>query len=421
MAIGRYRISYMGAVLLTIVTLFMAFQPRRPGLNLWADFVTGLSQSTVVTGPLAAGFAAIVVSSWTKSATPRIRVATKSGWLILLRALNALLVPLLVSFPLSVFLVGIYSYLTGTYGAPHPPWLLCLWACSIGAIGFGASLGFVLAGRWYVAPLASLLFLGGHILASSLDLRFGVRSLFPTVVNQDTEFAIYFSDTMLAQAALFISVSALMVVLAFQSVTRKLARSASLTVLLLLFSIYSGALVLNRNGQYLTGFNHRDFVCGGDALVICLNRGYADGLHPLSEAFTTPMNRVDGTPLAPALLEQNVQGVGDEPSQGARSIYIESIDEDGISLAVYRYFETYGGVTSCMESTRTTEQVLATLIVTGWLAGYDEVGFSESPKSSIEWQKWNGLHELSEHVAIDWFNTHYVEFMDCTLTLSDLP
>lgn len=175
----------------------------------------------------------------------------------------------------------------------------------------------------------------------------------------------------------------------------------------------AGTLVVS-NGQYTTGFNSRDFACEGQQVVICLNKGYQAAYEPLSEAIDYMNLRVAGTPVEARLLEQNVEGYGDEPSPNARSIYLEQLDTpNDISFVVERYLQAYGSP-NCMFSTGSEATV--NLFVNSWLSEshfYDEAIANDA--------RYQSLLALDAKEGAEWFKKNYAKYASCDLKFKDLP
>jgi len=401
--------------------IYMAFESRRTGLNLWPDLVSGLSQSTVITGPLASGVCAWASSRWAAPAADRIRSASRSSASIRFAHAAETIGPVVAAFPAAVLVLAIYGMTTGAYGFPFIPWLLALWSCLLAAASFGYAFGMALGARWFTSVAAAIAFFALYLLSQSIGLPHGVRSLFPAVIDRDTAFARYLPESMWGQAVLFTAVS-LLLITAADPARRRLTPPAGIAVAFLaVLAVGGGALVVHSNGQYLTGYNSRDFVCSGAQPEICLNRGYAAAHAPLHEEFARFEEKTRGTTLAPVLLEQNVEGIGDAPSPGARSVYLDGVDADGLRLSVFSYATKYGGQQACMDEGTPYQRILAVAIVDAWLAGFDEYGPGElepTAPGAAEWARMSGV-PVAEGNA--WLRTHESEYLSCTLSLGDLP
>jgi hypothetical protein len=124
--------------------------------------------------------------------------------------------------------------------------------------------------------------------------------------------------------------------------------------------------------------------------------------------------RVDGTPLRATRLEQNVEGVGDDPAPGARSIYLEQFaSQMDLNFAVFRYVSKYGAPQGCQAN---QESAVATLYVNSWLSGY-YYSLDGMPEPS----RLQALRSLTAKQGNKWFRDHSDSYFDCTLTLSALP
>lgn len=410
-----------GAVFASLMVYF-AMMGRDAGLNLWANLVSGLSESTVITGPLAAGVCAWEAARWKGPAAARLVVASRPIWQIRLRHAAESSGPIVLAFPAALLVLAGYGVATGTYGAPFVPWLLALWACLILAASFGYAVGIVLGSRWYTAPLAVLSFFGLYVGIQSWNLPFGVRSLFPVITNLDTEFVRYIPATMWGQIALFGALSLLLLILANPVRGGRRTGTMVACTAAAAAAFAGGAVVISTNGQYVTGYNSRDFVCEGTAPDICLNRGYAEAYPQLAQRFALLNEKVAGTSLVATRLEQNIEGIGDAPAAGARSVYLEEVNDEGMDFSVFRYVNKYGdGPTCWSEDEPAYDQYLAGMLVDLWLTEYDAYGFAEYDELTPGYAELQRMQQLSVAEGNAWLRQHERAYLDCTLTLSDLP
>ncbi|WP_243233063.1 hypothetical protein [Microbacterium sp. CIAB417] len=400
--------------------IWLALSGGRTGLNLWSDLVTGLSESSVLTGPLAAGFTAWFASRWASPARARMENGSRARPLVYLRSIAELLGPIVLAFPLAVLVLVIYAGLSGTYGAPSLSWLFSLWACLFVTAALGYMVGAVVGRRWFTAPLATLIVFGGYVLVQALPLKQGGRSLFPALPHRDTEFARYIDATMWSQVLLFSAAGFLFILIAASYRRRLRIPTAAAAAAAVVLAVVDGSVIISTNGQYLTGYNHRDFECSASPLTLCLNRGYAGAMQELESLFEEFNKKADGTPLVATVLEQNVEGIGDAPAQGARSVYLEGIDPDGLKLAVFRYVTKYGGYPACVEREAGYEQVTAVAIVDTWLADFDDYGLSQLDAQSLGFAEWQHFSQLSTEEGNAWLRDHEQDYLACNLSLSDL-
>lgn len=419
---ARHSSSVILGVLLAVVCPLIAISARHVGLNLWPDFVSGLSQSSAYTGVLAAGFCAWEAGRWARPGNARLPGSVRSPIGARISHASAVIAPAAGGFLIALAILATIGAVTGTYGAPFGPWLFALGAAQVFACASGYAVGAILGKRWFAPALAAALFLGAFILSRVAPVPYGVRSLFPVILNTDDTFIRYIAPTMWGQAGLFLSASMLLIVLIGGGWRRRRQLVASMGVAALVLAGLAGAgLVIATNGQYVTGHNGRDFVCAGSEPEICLNRGYADAMPSLQESFRTLNERAAGTTLTVTLLEQNGEGVGDAPSPGARSVYVETIDDPGIGLAVSRYLYKYGGLAACDVNSFDPIAYSAVSIVNTWLTGFDELGFDEFDETTPEGAAYARFMDLSVQEGNAWLRANEARYMACSLTFEDLP
>jgi len=201
--------------------------------------------------------------------------------------------------------------------------------------------------------------------------------------------------------------------------TRLIATVATAALVVVLTT--GSSMVLSTNGQYVSGFNSRDFVCEGSAPTICLNRGYGSAMAPLREEFALFNEKTAGTSLVARQLQQNSEGVGDEPPAGTRSVYIETIDSLGMTTAVSRYAAKYGGAVNCDFTAGNPEPFWAVSIVNAWLTGYDEMGFETFDVSAPGVAEFHRFLSLSVADGNAWLRANESAYLACTLTFDELP
>lgn len=405
---------------LTGMFIYFAFLPRRVGLNLWPDFVSGLSQATVLVGPIAAGACAVVASRVASPLASRLQVSARTPSVAVARQAVTTIAPIAVSFPLALLILGIYGAATGTYGTPSGPWLLAIASTVVVACSSGYFVGLLIGSRWFTAPVVAVGYFALYVILQSVPLPHGYRSLFPAIPNRDTEFAHYITQTTWAQVVLFLGIACLFALLARPRGVRVERALLIAAIPVAIASVVAGAVVVSTNGQYLTGYNSRDFVCDGSDPVICVNKGYAGALDGLTARFEVFETKTIGTSLQPQRLEQNVEGVGDEPSTGSRSIYIEGIDAAGLDQTVARYVTKYGGSYACSDDTPYPTFV-ATIIVDVWLSGVDQYGLDSLDSTAEGASEWNRFRLLTPTEGNEWLREHEQAYLTCNLTLADLP
>ncbi|MDR6166177.1 hypothetical protein QE367_000381 [Microbacterium paludicola] len=420
---ARHGFIVCGCLGLAGIFVFFGLSGGREGLHLWSDRVSGIGEATVVTGTVASGLAAWSASRWVDLAGDRIASSARPRSLVLLRHIASVVLPLVAAFPVALAVITAQAMVTKSYGAAYGPWLAAIAGTLLLAATGGYALGFIIGRRWFTAPLVAALFFGCYVFAQSSAPSFGVRSLYPVILNRDTEFARYYPETMLGQAGFFVALSIASFFLLVSMVTTGRRRWLSVVALFTAASLAAGSSigVLERNGQYLTGYNSRDFVCLGDAPVLCLNRGYAQALEPLHERFDSLNEKVAGTDLSATKLEQNVEGIGDQPSDGARSVYLEAIGDADLDFAVSRYVQKYGGLESCYRNERPYENLLALIIVDTWLSGFDEYGLDMAGEAELGAREWQRFKGASTTEGNRWLVDNADRYFSCEISLAELP
>lgn len=413
----RHSTTLAGSLLIAGIYVWLALSARAPGLNLWSDLVTGLSSASLYTGTVAAGFSAFEANRWSAAAADRLRGSARNRILVRVQHATAVILPLLLGYVLALFVLGIFAAASGTYGSPFIPWLLAFGAALLLAATFGYVVGRAIGARWYVAPAAALLFYGLFVLIRVAPLPFWTKSLYPVITNTDSVFVYHISATMWGQVAFFIGLgAALIVVASYRSKAGVAVTTVAGFVVCALLIVSGASTVAGTGGQYTTGHNPRDFVCQKGSATVCVNRGYASALPQLERQFQQLNARAAGTPLVATRLEQNVEGIGDAPQQGARSVYVEQVGSPmDMAFAAFRYAIKYGGTRSC-QSMGADESSLAVAYVDSWLSGYTT---DTGDLPGID--HYRALTALPTRQANAWFQAHQPAYFSCTLKLADLP
>lgn len=401
----------LGGILIAVIATTLALSRQTIGFNLWPDRVNGLTAASVLTGVVAAGVAAVEANRWEHANRWRLRMAARRQ--LVVRGGHALtvLLPLLLGYGLAVAIISVNAVFTGAYGSPSTLWLVSL-ACALllsGTMGYVA--GVALPYRWYVGPTVGLAFYITYVVIIIMNVPYGVLSLFPASVNFFTVFTGVITATVVSQIVFFVAVSALLFLLVG---LRQKTSAAALSGLIVLSAamVGAGATTVAANGQVTTGQNPGDFSCAGSNPELCVNTGYAAAGQALHSEFQRFNQLTAGTPLAASRLEQNVQGIGDNPSSGSRSVYLEQwASQSDLSFSVFRYVQKYGSLSECNDP----NNAFIIQQVNSWLSG-----FYESSAGADDNEISRRLASFSAADGAAWFQQNYRAYSSCTLTGADV-
>lgn len=407
--------TWWAGALVAVVEVGLALSARTPGLNLWADLVTGLSTAGLFSGVVAAGFAAFEAGRWAPVASQHGRATARSAALTRLLHAGVAAIPVLAGYLLALAVLTLCAIVTGTYGSPSVSWLVAIAATLVGATGFGWLVGMVGRGRWWVAPIAAVGFYAGYVIVSILPLPRGLQVLYPAVLAGDYVFVQPVLPTMLGITLFSLATAVIAVLVA--GVSRR--RSGRIAVLI---GAVAGVVALagvgaslSTGGQYTDTYNPDDFTCQHGGITVCLNPGYAAALPALHRQFAKVNRIAAGTPLAATRLEQNIEG-DPPPANGSRAIHLEQLaGPSDLTFAVYRYLTEYGISTSCRDTGAYTTGPRA--IVDLWLSGSTET----RPQNARETRQYQALRAFSTQEGNTWLRRHYRQYAACTLTSRDLP
>lgn len=413
----RQSFALFGGLLVFVVSFSLPLVTLTPGLKLWPDLVNGLSVASVYNGVVVSGIAAYEAAKWRTNNLDRVRLSSKSQLAIQAQHLCAIVMAQLVGFVLAVVALTIYAQINGFYGSPSIPWLGAIAAALVISAVFGYVIGFVLGTAWFVPPLVAVGYFFTYMMVRASALPNGIKAMYPSITENDHVFVKHLNSAMYGQIMLWLGLSLLLLLLVTRSTgigSRVQPSMMSLGGLAIAIAIGGAGTLVVSNGQYTTGYNSRDFSCEGQHVVICLNKGYQAAYEPLSEAIDYMNLRVAGTPVEARLLEQNVEGYGDEPSPNARSIYLEQLDTpNDISFVVERYLQAYGSP-NCIFSTGSEATV--NLFVNSWLS--DSHFYNEAIADDARYQS---LLALDAKEGAEWFKKNYAKYASCDLKFKDLP
>lgn len=402
----------LGGLLIALLGTALALSNHTAGFNLWPDRVNGLTNASVLMGVIAAGVSSIEANRWQHFQRVKLKTAFRPRLVARASHAVAVVLPSVVGFWIAVTIVSVQATFSGAYGAPS--WL---WLTSLGfGVAFAGTLGYavgsLLPHKWFVGPGTGILFYALYVVLLVSGLPYGIVSLFPASSNYDSIFTVKITSTLLGQSVFFVAASALtLLLIGFRRRRTPLALVSLGLVGLVL--VASSGVVIARHGQVTTGHNPGDFTCVGQTPVVCLNTGYATAGEALHAEFERLTDLTEGTPLAPERLEQNVQGIGDEPAPDSRSLYLEQwAARDDLTFSVFRYVKEYGGAMQCMSS----DGGYLEAQVDSWLAD-----FYESTAGSDDNAVSRRLAALTSEEGAHWFKSNYDAYASCSLTMDDLP
>lgn len=410
----RRSATLWAGVIIAGIEVWLALSARQPGLNLWADLVTGLSLASLYVGVIAAGFSAFEAGRWAPATSGHARGAARHPALVRMAHAAAAAVPILAGYLLALAVLGGYASLSGAYGAPSAGWLVALASGLLAAVGFGWVVGSVGRGLWWAAPAAAVLFFAFYVFVRALPLPYGVKVLYPVMLVPDYVFVRPVLATVLGMAAFSVAVVVLVLLLLGAGYARSRRGVAIACVIAGVFATGGAAAALSRDGQYTEAYNARDYTCDRRDVIICVNPGYAAALPPLRRRIELMNTRAAGTSVVATRLEQDIEG-GPPPRTGTRSIHVEQLAApDDIDFAVYRYVTQYGISETCRDTGNYSTGPRA--LVDTWLSG-----FRASERTPVEERAYDALRALPVHRGNAWFRDHYRQYFFCTLRLTDFP
>lgn len=398
------------AILLAIAATALTITYTTPGVRLWTDLVSGLTASSVFTGLIAAGAAAVESNRWRHSHRVRHASARRPRWSIRAVHACAVIVPLTLGFWVAVGALSVYAVLTHSYGTPSFVWLLSLFCALVLAGSVGYFVGAALPYRWYVGPAAALVFYAAYVILIIFRIPYGLLSLYPASSNLDSAFVRPVVKTFVGQSVFFLAAS--FILICFLAIGSHFSRRAAAVLLTgVVIAIVGGGTVISTNGLATTGHNPAVYSCSGQDPTMCLNPGYVLASKALGQEFKAMNERAAGTDLVATRLEQNLEGNEDAPTPGSRIVYLEqwSTRRD-LTFAVSRYVEMYGGLSHCS----TAESGDIENEVNVWLSDHNTSYGDPDPVVT----KFN---HLSVKAGNAWFRDHYDAYATCTLKMSDLP
>lgn len=405
------------APVIAALLVYVAIAGMRPGLLLWSDVNASLTQASSLIDPLVAGIAAWEGGRRYRGGfTRRIDRGIRPGWSAVGGHLTAILFWFAVPALLAVAGFVIVFPMVGGYGAAEWPWLIAAASGAVLSAAFGYLVGSRAGGRWWAPPLAAIALYFGYVLIGGAHqlIPYWLVQAYPIVLNGSNPFVRYVTPTFWGQALWYLALSGVLVAFIPAAITRRSVRVVVVSVCLV--AAIAGLTVLHSTrGQATTGYNSRDYVCDTSPVDICVNRAYRDGLPKLEQAFSTFNTKAADTPLAAPKLEQQVEGVGDDPSKGARALYVEDLGPTFASDSLLFYVQKYGGLERCSEAVSTNLHT----IVDSWLIGQPSslVTSPDAPEGAAAIR----FSKLTDVERTAWLKANIDDVTACHLTPAQFP
>lgn len=394
--------------LLAFLPVLVIYTAQRPGVYLWSDISWAFNQASALINPLVVGlFAFEAARRETARFDRRLAAAVRPTQARLLHLVGSL-TWVVVAYVLAFLYAVAYMTVHDGYGAPIWTWQLGTVLSTVVWASLGYAVGRFAGIRWYVfAGLPIISYFVWLFISGPSRLQYWLVQLYPTALNGTNPFVKYIYSTIIGQIAWYLGLVVIVLVLLLRYL-QPTARVSLLIAAVCVSALGVGA-VMDRNGQFTTGYNARDYVCGSGQPVVCVNPGYKKGVLPVEAAFRSFDSKVQGTPLVVARLEQQVQGVGDSPSRGARSLYLEDLGPNYPLLAVAGYVDRYSGEENC----RSTDPTILHLIIQSWLSGErDPLTSAGGPvQRAARW--FDGQSASQKNI---WLQSHYSAVRECRLT-----
>lgn len=395
----------------------------QPGLRLWPDLLSGVSAATAFLLPLAAGIAAYAAAKWKSPlrvrfsyGKPRITSATLLHFALTASAL-------LMGFIVGTLVLVLYAVCTHVYGSPQISWICAIGASLVCVSAFGYAFGLVIGDRWFTAPAAAFILLGGFIYIMYFSNSPSAESLYPVQLRLGDVF-LGPSTWSFFWLSLFYLTAGLTVLAAAFTCTVARQKTMVLTVVAATAAaVIAGGTVIALPEPEVEASTAHDYVCDDGTPEVCVNRGYQAALPELERVYGEMYAKTKGTDLIGAKLEQHLEGFEDDTRGGTRAIYIEALDDEFAEYSAFRYIERFGGMNACQSSassaSASSKNELAVSAVDAWLSGFDDsgFGFAGTPGRS----QYQRLEKLNTRDGNAWFREHADAYADCSLTLDELP
>lgn len=408
------RISSVKALtpLLVLAPILVVATSQRVGVYVWSDVSWSFNQASALSNPVVAGFFAFE-GARLGGADQRLRLASAARPLRgLMFRLAGGMTWLILANVVGFCILAIYIVVHGGYGFPVWGWHIAtilgtfVWAL------LGFALGAMFGKRWYVYLASALAsYFIWLVLTGIARPPYWIVQLYPTALNGTNPFVRYIYLTMLGQSLWYVGLT--LVIVAVLCNQLRILRVGSAMLISGVSCIIGCIAVISTGGQFTTGYNSRDYTCGQAKPIVCTLRPFAAGNARIASAFAGLNRRASETPLAVQKLEQQVEGVGDEPSEGARSLYIEDLGPGFANIAVEEYVQHYGGSENCVDA----DHMIAHSILESWLAG-ERSPFTEADGDVRRAARFLADGATSKQIA--WFKANYSAFESCTLLVGSI-
>jgi len=402
---------------IVLAVLYCAVIALKEGVYLWSDATQGLTTASLFLNPLLGGVTAAAAGRRERGGfSERIAGASDNAWRARLFFFAGITAAPALAGSLGVVAVVIYMNANGAEGDISWIWLVATTAGAVLCCAIGFALGIVFEGRWYVSVAVAVVLYFGWSLLQGSGLPFWIIQSFPTTFGGSNPNVRYIYATFIGQIFWYLGLAVVLTSVAFfrksgvtQRVRRVTTATAAVAASVGLF------LIISTNGQITTGYNARDYDCTGGSVELCLTPGYDRGADALQGAFYALNERAAGTPLVATKLEQNVEGIGESVSAGARAVYVEDLSPGFEGLSVSRYVQKYGGQVNCTED---PDSAYAEDIVTAWLVGEPSWLLGAGGPGQDAAQRFADSDEATRRA---WFATNYDAYQACSIQLAVLP
>jgi len=401
---------------LALVGILYAYQIVPAGPPIWPIMVSALAYSVVLTGPLAAGVAALAGTRSHRRHMELIeQLSTQSSVLAGLAELGALLVWVFLAFNavlVSLFVPAIFG---ATWSGPDGLRTLTTALGMLLYVVVGFIIGRLVPSR-LTPPVVAIVLFAAAVLLNSNSSTYRWSLLLPVNQGFSDEFSRLNNAAFSGQLVWYVGIGLL---LASGWAVHQAGPSRPGIVLVvagLILTVSGVAIVVPQGGHYLRAGDYAVWTCRGNSPQICLHPALVDTFPDVIENVTPVAARLAGTPFAVRRAEQRPRGLGSRPTPGAVSFALDDTRPGSLALAGRELaVNALGDQDSCFAADATSDGYELAQLVGSWAAG-DRSLYTPTTMAAGRARTW--FLGIDDAARRRWLTQHEAAVRHCTLQYS---
>lgn len=401
---------------LSLFGALYAYQIVPSGPPVWPVMDTALATSVVLTGPLAAGFAALAGTRSHRRHTEAMeQLAARGPAAAGISELIALILWVLVAFTAVLCSLYLPAALNATWSGPDALRMVTAALGLVLCVVVGFIAGRVIPSRLTPAVVAIVIYaLDQQLTSSSSTYQWAL--FLPINAGFSDEFSRLNRSTFAGQLLWYVGIALLLT--AGWAIRRTAWNPAKLALVAagLALSTTGVVVLIPQHGHYLRAGDYAIWTCRGSSPQICLHPALVTAFPAVVPALMPVVDRLTGTPFAIHRAEQRPRGVGSIPTSGAVGFALDDTRPGSIALAGQELsINALGDQDTCFAVDATSTGYELAQLVGAWAAGDASLYTPTSPASSAA-RSW--FLRLNDTARRGWLTRHEKEIRSCTLRYS---